>query len=719
MPLFDTFKPEESVFLKPRRFESNWMGDVGRSLSGVKADGSANLFGSIVEKGLPILGQAVGAYFGGPIGSSIGGAIGNLGVKLQDRASENILAGTDSFNTARETNANEQRNDGVISALSSVAGMAAGALGNSNILSKTGEAATKTDSSLLSKLFGNNGGNTLAGLTNGIQNQYNPVNPANQDMFQMQNQGQTSSILPNPDSNSQIVWLDEKKKTLPSSLPNNMFAQQSQYGFADGGLLYADGDKTEDLFLVDKSKAKELGIDGLLNEISFGQARKGERILDQKSNIFIEQIMDSNYDNYTKKAMLGEHLFDEILTHSDFDGESNVLHNFAEGGKIGTKPYRQRERKILSGYTASNNPLVKPTAKSNTVKEFQATYNLWAKDHNLPGIGVDGKYGKQTAAALVNWNNSNPRTISPQLTGNKITGLTLNAGTAIPLAESITGYDVKGKATTADLAPRAPLTAQVNPLAGDALARVNAETSAVPGTIATNAKKSPGTTNNATSDFQRQNLFGNLTDLATAGIGGLISANNPIPRYERPELYNAYLEDAVARKDQGFTPEEQASINQGLTNNYATNVATVKSVTGGGASQGAVLGALGQASSQLDSSFLQASIADTQQKRQNQGLYRQAVMTDLGIDQNIFQQDQQAALAQRGAGLQLLDSSLQNMQDRSQYNSQYGPGTLYDQLQQAQLTGIQKQNALADSYPAIYAAALKDQLSKKQGTPTI
>jgi len=424
--------------------------------------------------------------------------------------------------------------------------------------------------------------------------------------------------------------------------------------------------------------------------------------------------MKANLPVEKKKTLLGEHIYEELLTHKDLMPEKQ---NFAIGGKIKYKT----DAKASSG-----------------IKDFQQAYNEWSRNQGLPAIAVDGKYGPQTSAAVTNWNASNfgrEIYVDAVSQGTKngirtkaIKDLTLESAfsprsyVGRDFKSAIRGYDDKGNPVTERSAQNytgGNLTlGGTNPLAGNALARTNAET----GALMAGASQSSSSVVNPSAGasapvagltpFQRQNAFGNLADLAVAGIGAITAANNPIPRYKPSSEYTNMLSQVYAQKDQGFTPNEQALVNQGLQNNYAQSVNTIRQAVGGGASQGAVLGALGSASAQLNSATLNAAVQDDTLRRNNFQNYQRAVNADELLNQNLFAQDQQAALAQRSAGLQMLDAGLQNIAERQQFNSQYGPGTTYDQLQQAQLAGAQKQNQLAEAYPMIYANALREQVKR-------
>ena len=120
--------------------------------------------------------------------------------------------------------------------------------------------------------------------------------------------------------------------------------KKSKIRFKIGGQLpfvpYAEDDDTEDFFMVDKMKAAEVGIFKLLDGMSFGEARYGERIFDQNANLAIKKIMSTQLDEEKKKDMLGDLIYDELLTHSDVELKEPVSDRivfkqaFAKGNEI-------------------------------------------------------------------------------------------------------------------------------------------------------------------------------------------------------------------------------------------------------------------------------------------------------------------------------------------------------------------------------------------------
>jgi len=117
--------------------------------------------------------------------------------------------------------------------------------------------------------------------------------------------------------------------------------------------MYADGDDTEDYFMTDKKTAQEAGLLPVLEKISFGQARFGERIFDQQSNAFMKKVMQSNKSEKEKIALLGTHVAGELLTHADMKTTrqtfrlGGVVQKFKGGGEVKASKLSPAQRQYL------------------------------------------------------------------------------------------------------------------------------------------------------------------------------------------------------------------------------------------------------------------------------------------------------------------------------------------------------------------------------------
>jgi len=437
--------------------------------------------------------------------------------------------------------------------------------------------------------------------------------------------------------------------------------------------IYDDNDHTEDYYMVDKALVSDLNLDGLIPKLAFGEARYGERIFDQKSNLLQKAIMKSNRTAAEKKRLIGQHIYSELKTHADMGGESNIqVREFAKGSEV-----------------TPADKIKTPARMKQKVIDFQKKYNEWAKQNSQPTIKVDGTYGNETENAIQNWNINNPITDSFSIK----TGTTIDPKTGKE-SQTLAGIDYQVKESVRNPQIQLntdPLNPQIEtPLAGN-LKKIATDlsTGTAPITAVAPPKNTPAADPNLTPN-DRANLFGNISDIASAGIGAMLGSTK-IPKYAPTEEYNNMFSDIVANKNTGFTPEEWASINQGIQGNYAQSVETIRGITGGGGTTGAVLGAIGAASGQRDNAVLAAAVQDSALARQNNGIYRNAVLTDLNLDQQQYEAERNNALASKTAGLQLLDSSLTNIAERRQFNESFGPGTEYDLFNQSLREGIQTQ----------------------------
>ncbi|MGG7664052.1 hypothetical protein [Dyadobacter sp. BHUBP1] len=343
-----------------------------------------------------------------------------------------------------------------------------------------------------------------------------------------------------------------------------------------------------------------------------------------------------------------------------------------------------------------------PEASKPLVTAFQKEYNGWAKANGLVTIQEDGMYGPVTKRAMDNWNLNKPawEQVSP------VTGSVIDPNTG-KTTENLVGIRRPDEITKIENRPEFDTSNRLQ----DGLDKTR---QALENRTALQQAANVQSPKAGISPWERQNLFANLTDLAKAGVGALVAYKNPVPTYRLPDSYSRMQNELYAARNQGFSPEQRAAINQGLQNNYAANVSAIRNIAGGGVAQGAVLAALGRASAGLDSAYLDTAIQDVQLKRANYANHQNAVLTGLNIDRQLFEQDKQAAIAQRQAGLSLLDSALNNMAARQQYDSQFGPGTLYDQLQTEQIRYLENQRQAAGRLPDVYMQWLNESANQKR-----
>ena len=196
----------------------------------------------------------------------------------------------------------------------------------------------------------------------------------------------------NPSSNTYLYHRSFKERGAKPSVVGYMADFMGQF-FAKGGevKVYADNDDTEDYFMTDKATAEKAGLLPVLNKISFGQARFGERIFDQKSNAFMKKIMHSNKPEKEKISLLGTHVANELLTHSDMQ---TARQTFRLGGSV---------QKFKGGGEIQPSKLT-PAQKQHLEKEFgmrwpQADNELLLNSLQQAGLPYDTEGEKSTKPA--------------------------------------------------------------------------------------------------------------------------------------------------------------------------------------------------------------------------------------------------------------------------------------------------------------------------------
>lgn len=432
--------------------------------------------------------------------------------------------------------------------------------------------------------------------------------------------------------------------------------------------------------------------------------RYGENIFDQESTLIQEGIMNAALSDSEKQALLGHHIFEELLTH-----ETDQAVVFAKGGKPKPKAKPQSRYFVPSGV---NTDEVASTA----------LYNSWAKAKGLPQLPAAGSFNDQTAVAFANYNAdpANLRKIKVSSTSymDPATGNTRQMVKNIGLdkflpeldikpLDSITGYNKKGEAVYSD-----QVLPTVRDNASGRLLAVNEDyfPTAVDKTVdkgpATNSKQVDGRIAREDS-FRNESLLANLSAAGTAILGGSIAASNEVPRYQPPAEYTRMRDETYARRNQGLSAEQMASLSQASQQNYANGINAIRQIGGGGATSGSVLASLQGLSSNMDRANLNNALLDLDVRQQNQSNYQRAVGADLALDQQLFSADQQQAAQAQQNGLAMLSQGVQNLYDQNLYQQQYGPGTIYNDLLEAQIAGAQNYQTTQQQQTAAAVAQIR------------
>ena len=615
----------------------------------------------------------------------------------------------------------------------------------------------------------------------------------------------------NPSSNMYINYRSIGKNSVAGKL-----GQSFQSMFKDGGQvkIYGKNDDTEDYFMVDKSVAKRTGMYDTINKISFGQARYGERIFDQESNLTMKKIVGSTLPETQKAALLGKHVLGELKTHDDIivgqqmfqkGGQVKKPKNYTVNGKVydlspdpnypnryinvgDSQGYYQfnastgkMERVNGKTYSAPSEPTVtvnKGTPKRKPLLE-ELTYPL--RQLGLMGSTTAPAVGKATmnptpsrpvAAATTPMGNvrpmpmntggaggvgttPSPTTPNPTATGASAftfdptaTEQVINAQRRInqlgstllpgfkPLAQDgkwgqateiadrqlkarlgnaynitttraaiPTQYGAKVMITSAStndpkaLTPKlgyAPmgLSGQVGTFTPQQLAdkaKLGMKASIAQTGI---LKPTVSTTQSADALNKVGEIASYLPDVGRLIAGATIAnANRPKP-FSLGQDYFRMKSELENRRNTGLLPEQRALYINNLTNGYLTGVEALRSATAGGAGVGAMVAGLGRLGQSYNQGVVGLANLDNAQRQQNQAAYQGSVMQDLNLRQGLFNREEAIRGANRqGAGM-LMGAAVDNIQNRMDFNRQYGPGSQYDQMQ-TYMTDLYKQTTEA------------------------
>lgn len=173
-----------------------------------------------------------------------------------------------------------------------------------------------------------------------------------------------------------------------------------------------------------------------------------------------------------------------------------------------------------------------------------------------------------------------------------------------------------------------------------------------------------------------------------------------VPTYQRGDMWNEAMADARAMKNMGFTPDEMSLYKNLAERGYAYDVSNIRRLAGG--SSGVALGNLGRATSQLYGQYGKIAAEDARLRRQNMQNFQQMAGRDEVINRQIFQDELSNVLREiEGAGAAFGDA-MENIQERRDYNRQYGPGSMYEQymnkIAEREHYASQYQNALAQKW---------------------
>lgn len=193
--------------------------------------------------------------------------------------------------------------------------------------------------------------------------------------------------------------------------------------------------------------------------------------------------------------------------------------------------------------------------------------------------------------------------------------------------------------------------------------------------------------------YQRQDtyqnesdVFGTLMDVGR-GIAGYIGATEEVPTYSRGSMFNSAMGRADARKDEGLSAVELAARERAGEEVYGYDIKNIARASGGSA--GAYLGNVGSAVQRLYGQKAETAAQDEAVRRLNNQNFQGMALQDEQINRQIFQDELAQTMATKQAGAGLFADATRNIQDRIDYNRQYGNDSIYARHMNAKINDIE------------------------------
>jgi len=193
-------------------------------------------------------------------------------------------------------------------------------------------------------------------------------------------------------------------------------------------------------------------------------------------------------------------------------------------------------------------------------------------------------------------------------------------------------------------------------------------------------------------NFQPTDSYQNETDLlGTAmdigrGVVGMIGATKEVPKYQRGSMFSSAMNRADARKDMGLSPEEMAFRERQGEEAYAYDIKNISRAAGGNA--GAYLGNVGSAVQRLYGNKSAMAAENEAVKRANNQNFQGMALQDEQINRQIFLDDLNLTMMEKQAGAGLVQDAMGNIQNRLDYNRQYGNNSIYGKYMNAQTNAM-------------------------------
>jgi hypothetical protein len=308
-------------------------------------------------------------------------------------------------------------------------------------------------------------------------------------------------------------------------------------------------------------------------------------------------------------------------------------------------------------------------------------------------INEDGRFGKETEAALKIYNLANPKsqikfdetesglkTLSDKKSVQQIQDFYNNG--SIPRYGVQKVDPLKIKQMVGQKAPE-KLTVPV----GDVVSPIKQEAS---------TGRMGGALSSALNPENLQRIGGNLAD--TLSVANLLrESSQPLPTYQQTPDWIDYTNRIANRANQGLTSAVQSEFNRNMNTNRASGYSQIMAAAGGGGSQGAVLGALGQVNQNSADAIGKYALADQAQRDVNLQAYGNVARAEEATNQSMFGMEYQAASQRQSQAASMIPSIMSQIGQRNQTYNAYGPGSVYEKFTNAQIQEAEYNAELAKS----------------------
>ena len=498
--------------------------------------------------------------------------------------------------------------------------------------------------------------------------------------------------------------------------------------------VYGKGDKTEDITMMDTKTGK-----------SYGAMRYGERIFDQHSSLAMRAIMGAGIGKLQKQAALGEHVYNELLTHKNSDG----TREFAGGGEAGPGDDRKKLLEQIAKLEAEQQTYElkkrgesKNQARTNAQRQAAASDEFKARERSRllgeakkvmdtvhyggyqPLLGasnedklakarrlIDSASNQGTPASTPRTPAVAPKPMKPPTQYYEKPSAPLP--TPAPGKSAIPGVPSRAAMMGAGVGKPAPNVSAIGrpvidtpkPIAGSdqqdfnqAFAALSIAKSKDPIADPLNARipglnadiekqRLAGMVKPEVKPYDASNLASNLLDVGRI-VTGAVMASKKTPVWSPPAQFTQYQSELASRKNQGYAAPEWNAINGQIADNYSAGQTALTNSLGSGSTPGLVLAGLTRLNQQRAASTSGAMLGDVSRRAQNFGAYGNSVQQGLQLDRQLFDDNlsrvvsgQQGGVASGGCG------TTDRFQQRKLLDEcLWGrPSSLYQRLMKAQI----------------------------------